>query len=71
MRLPSFIVAKVYKRCDFLHPVYKKVKTVTIFMGKNEACIFIQPLLIKNGLDVPIKSITHEKDSLRSRRTQR
>ena len=31
---------KVYKRCDFLHPVYKKVKTVTIFMGKMRSVFF-------------------------------
>ena len=26
------------KKGDFLRPVYKKVKTVTIFMGKMRSC---------------------------------
>ena len=40
MILFSFINTKVYKKRDFLRPVYKKVKTVTIFMEKMRSCGF-------------------------------
>ena len=37
--------AKVHKKSDFLRPVYKKVKTVTIFVGKKRSAGF--PSLIE------------------------
>lgn len=36
---------KVHKKSDFLRPVYKKVKTVTIFVGKKRSAGF--PSLIE------------------------
>ena len=38
-------LAKVHKKSDFLRPVYKKVKTVTIFVGKKRSAGF--PSLIE------------------------
>lgn len=44
-RYEIFFMAKVHKKSDFLRPVYKKVKTVTIFVGKKRSAGF--PSLIE------------------------